>query len=326
MVINAKNGDTPTDAATFVRSRLSLRHLRMLAALAETGSLGGAAERLHVTQPAISKTLAELESGLGQTLFARRGRNAGITEAGKRLLALAHRLDAELERGSAEMSALAHGSAGQLLIGATNVALPRLLPAAIAAMKAEQPTLTLSVRTHALPMMLDELRHGRLDLVLARMPEHDRPHDLRAHLLGPARQLVVMSLKHPLARARQLDWPLLARQAWVWPLPGTHTRELQERFWRREGLDWPSNRIESGDISLVLTLLQRLPLLALMPEDSARAAARAGLAKILPLDVPIGLSDLVAWHLPPSSTFSPSAQTSLKRLLHHLSAAAALKP
>ena len=105
-----------------------------------------------------------------------------------------------------------------------------------------------------------------------------------------------------------------------------HTRELQERFWRREGLDWPSNRIESGDISLVLTLLQRLPLLALMPEDSARAAARAGLAKILPLDVPIGLSDLVAWHLPPSSTFSPSAQTSLKRLLHHLSAAAALKP
>jgi DNA-binding transcriptional LysR family regulator len=283
MVINAKNGDTPTDAATFVRSRLSLRHLRMLAALAETGSLGGAAERLHVTQPAISKTLAELESGLGQTLFARRGRNAGITETGKRLLALAHRLDAELERGSAEMSALAHGSAGQLLIGATNVALPRLLPAAIAAMKAEQPTLTLSVRTHALPMMLDELRHGRLDLVLARRPEHDRPHDLRAHLLGPARQLVVMSLKHPLARARQLDWPLLARQAWVWPL-------------------------------------------ALMPEDSARAAARAGLAKILPLDVPIGLSDLVAWHLPPSSTFSPSAQTSLKRLLHHLSAAAALKP
>lgn len=321
--MSVKDSDTAPDAATFMRSRLSLRHLRMLAALADTGSLSGAAERLHVTQPAVSKTLAEVEAGLGQTLFARRGRNAGVTEAGKRLLVLAHRLDAELERGSAELGALASGSTGQLLIGATNASLPRLLPTAIAAMKAEQPMLTLSVRTHALGSMLDELRQGRLDLVLARMPEHDRPQDLRAHLLGPTRQVVVMSLKHPLARARQLDWQLLARQAWIWPLPGTHTRELQERFWQRAGLPWPTNRVESGDISLVLTLLQRLPLLALMPEDSARAAARAGLAKILPLEVPIGLSDLVAWYLPQSAA---AAQAPLKRLLHHLSAAAALKP
>lgn len=318
-----KNGDTAPDAANFVRSRLSLRHLRMLAALAETGSLSSAAEKLHVTQPAVSKTLAEVEIGLGQTLFARRGRNAGITEAGKQLLALARRLDAVLDRGGSEFAALARGSAGQLLIGATNAALPRLLPNAIAAMKAEQPTLMLSVRTHALGAMLDELRHGRLDLVLARMPEHEPPHDLSAHLLGPARQLVVMSLKHPLARARQLDWELLARQAWVWPLPGTHTRHLQERFWQERALPWPGNRIETGDISLVLTLLQRLPLLALMPEDSARAAARAGLAKILPLEVPIGLSDLVAWSLPRSTQASPP---SLERLLHHLSAAAAVKP
>jgi hypothetical protein len=60
-----------------------------------------------------------------------------------------------------------------------------------------------------------------------------------------------------------------------------------------------------------------------MPEDSARVAARAGLDKILPLEVPIGLSDLVAWYLP-NSVAATSAP--LKRLLHHLSAAAAVKP
>lgn len=302
-------------AEQFVQRHLSLRHLRVLASLADSGGVGSAAERLHVTQPAVSKALGEIERGLGQTLFIRRGRGVRATPLGERLVDLARRLESELLRCSSDIGALVRGASGTLLIGATNAALAQRLPKAIAALKSEQPTLTLSVQTDKLPEMLARLRLGLLDLVVARMPDQDRPQDLRAHLLGPSRQVVVMSLVHPLARSRQLGWEALSSQAWIWPLQGTRTRELQERFWQRLGVAAPSNLVETGDTALVFALLRRMPLLALMPDDSARAAAQAGIAKILPLEAPIGLADLVAWQLPQSN--SPA----LKRLLHHLAAA-----
>ncbi|TXD87357.1 LysR family transcriptional regulator [Mitsuaria sp. TWR114] len=77
---------------------MSLRHARVLLALRDTGNISAAADLLHVTQPAVSKTLAELEQGLGQTLFVRRGRNMQPTPLGRRLLVLAGKLDADLQR------------------------------------------------------------------------------------------------------------------------------------------------------------------------------------------------------------------------------------
>jgi DNA-binding transcriptional LysR family regulator len=308
------------DPETFVLRRLSLRQLRMLVALDKEGSLSAAAERLHITQPAVSKTLAELERGLGQTLFARRGRNVHSTAVGQRLVALAHRLEEDLQRGATDIAALQREGAQKLAVGATNAALSQLLPRAISAFKAELPEAALSVRTHALSEMLEDLRKHKLDIVVARMPENARPQGLRAHGLGPARQVVAMSTVHPLLRSRQLTWEVLAQQAWVWPLLGTHTRTLQDRLWQRLALAPPRNRVEVGDMGLVAALFKHMPLLALMPHDSAQAAALAGFAKILPLEAPLGLTDLVAWHLPTAT------HAVAKRFLHHLKAAAAAQP
>ena len=87
---------SPEAAEHFVMRRMSLRHARVLLALRDTGNISAAADLLHVTQPAVSKTLAELEQGLGQTLFVRRGRNMQPTPLGRRLLVLAVKLDADL--------------------------------------------------------------------------------------------------------------------------------------------------------------------------------------------------------------------------------------
>jgi DNA-binding transcriptional LysR family regulator len=303
------------DPEAFVLRRLSLRHLRVLAALADGGSISAAAERLHVTQPAVSKALAELERDLGFTLFARRGRNVQLLAVGDRLVTLARRIDQELQRGGADVAAMVRGAQGHLVIGATNAVLSRLLPTAVAAFKLEQPLVTISVRSNALKEMWESLRQGQLDVVVARLPDDERPRDLRAHVLGPAREVVVMSLNHPLAARRQVDWELLAAQSWIWPLPGTRTRLLQDRFFHRLGLPLPSNVVETGDTALMLALLRRLPLVALLPEDSALAAAQAGLAKMLPLQAAIGLPQVAAWHLP------QPAGPALKRFLQLLAAA-----
>ncbi|WP_197047154.1 LysR family transcriptional regulator [Paucibacter sp. KBW04] len=287
----------PQLAEAFVARRLSLRHLRLILALNEGKSISAAAELLHVTQPAVSKSLTELEQGLGQTLFVRRGRGFHATALGERLIGLASKLESDLRRGSEDVAAIVRGTHGELQIGATNAALPQLLPDAMALMKQERPLVTISVRTHALSDLIDELRQGRRDLVLARVPPIEMPPDIEGQVLLKQNEVVVISCVHPLAKQRQLDWQQLHQLAWVGPLPGTRMRGLMDRMWQTLGLAPPCNLIETGDIMLVLSMMKRLPLLAMMPQHVARLAAQQGIVKILPLEAKVGLADLALWHL-----------------------------
>ncbi|UXH78791.1 LysR family transcriptional regulator [Roseateles amylovorans] len=277
---------------------MSLRHARVLLALHDTGNASLAAELLHVTQPAVSKTLAELEQGLGQTLFLRRGRNMHITPIGRRLLSLARKIEADLHRAAGDVATMVRGASGELRIGATNAALARLLPTAITSMKAEFPQLTLSVRTHALRSLFDDLLAGRLDMVIARVMPQDEPLGLQRHPLIDQPERLTMSAHHPLARTPHLSWETLSRQRWIWHLPGTRTRMLMDRLWQRMQLPLPTDLIESGDLMLALKLMRQIPLIAVVPHDVAMNAARDGTVVILPHDVNLGLGPLSAWHLP----------------------------
>lgn len=289
--------NSPEETENFVLRRMSLRHLRVLLALHETGSLSAAAQALFVTQPAISKALSEIESGMGQTLFARRGRSLRPTACGQRLVELAQKLDADLRRGAGDLGSIVRGASGELLIGSTNAALAKLLPEAIVAMKQEQPKVTISVRTHALSSLFAELREGRLDLVIARVPPQELPADLEGLRLIEQSQVLTISSHHPLAKVRKLDWELLTQQAWIWELPGTRSRALQDRMWQNLGLPLPTNVIETGDLMLALSLMKRMPLLTVMPQHVAKLAAQTGVLVILPVTVDQSLSDLTVWHL-----------------------------
>lgn len=289
---------SPEEAESYVMRRMSLRHLRVLLALSEAGSLSAAADALHVTQPAVSKTLAEMEQGLGQTLFARRGRSLRATALGQRLIQLARKLEAGLARGGEDVASMVRGASGELLIGSTNAALAQVLPDAMAAMKLEFPNVTLSVRTHALSELFSELRSGQLDMVIARVPAHDLPTDLESLCLIEQQEVLVISAQHPLAKAGgRVGWDTLSQQAWIWHLPHTRSRALQDKRWQQMGLPLPRNVIETGDLMLTLSLLKRMPCVTIMPMHVARMAAQAGVAVILPLEANLGLADLTLWHL-----------------------------
>ncbi|QPF71964.1 LysR family transcriptional regulator [Roseateles sp. DAIF2] len=286
---------SPEQVEDFVMRRLSLRQLRMLMTLAHAGSLSAAAEMLHVTQPAISKALGEVERSLGQTLFVRRGRNIRSTPLGQHLVRLAERLEQQLRRSGEQAASLVRGASGDLLLGATNAALNEVLFDAIARLKQEQPLLSISVRTHSLSGMYEDLRHGRLDLVVARQVG-DAPAELRAHSILPTHEVVAISSCHPLARQRRLGWEILNEQAWIWPLPGTRSRARRDQFWQRLGLPLPSNILQTDDLMLTMGLLRRMPLVAILPSPIARSVALTGAAVLLPLEVDLGLGELCAWH------------------------------
>jgi DNA-binding transcriptional LysR family regulator len=292
------SGAAPKQAEDFVLQRLTLRQLRVLLALADEGSVSAAAEALHVTQPAVSKTLGELESGLGQTLFLRRGRRIRATALCERLLALGRKLQADLRRGAEDVASLARGVSGELIIGATNAALADLVPDAVAALKAELPGVAVSVRTHALTRMFDDLRQGRLDLVLARVQGHDVPPDLERLQLMRQRELLVISSCHPLSASRHLSWEVLAQQSWTWPLPGTRMRALQDAKFQGMDLALPSNLFQTDDLMVTISLMRRMPLVGYLPASIARVAAREGHVRILQLDdARLPLDEMSAWHM-----------------------------
>ncbi len=288
---------SPEAAEQFVSRRLSLRHARVLLALEDTGNVSQAADMLHVSQPAVSKALAELEQGLGQTLFLRRGRNMQPTPVGRRLLVLARKLEGDLQRAAGDVAAMVRGASGEVRIGATNAALATLLPQAIAAMKRECPAVTLSVRTHALRELFSELQTGTLDLVVARVVPQDEPLGLARLPLAPQPQVLTMSAHHPMARSR-LSWAELGRQRWIWHLPGTRTRTLMDRFWQHMQLPAPTDLIESGDTMLTLSLMREMPLVAVLPQDVALSAAKSGQVVILAHEVDLNLGPMSVWSLP----------------------------
>lgn len=288
----------PKQAEDFVKQRLTLRQLRVLLALADEGSVSAAAEALHVTQPAVSKALSELEGGLGQTLFLRRGRRMRATALCERLLVLARKLQADLRRGGEDVASLARGVSGELLIGATNAALADLLPDAVAALKAEAPHVAISVRTHALKAMFDDLRQGRLDVIIARVQGTDVPADLERLQLMRQQEVLVISGCHPLAASRHLSWEVLAQQSWIWPLPGTRMRALQDAKFHSKDLALPTNLFQTDDLMVTISLMRRMPLVGYLPGSVARVAAREGHVRILALeDAGLPLDEMCVWHV-----------------------------
>lgn len=147
----------------------SLRQLRYFVALAETGHFTRAAEAVHVSQPALSVQIRELEAALGASLIDRAGRGARLTPLGHDIAEQARKILHDV--AALEQSArLAHGLDGQLSLGVIPTVAPYLLPVAVPLLRAENISLDLRVREATTDRLLTELEEGRIDAALIARP------------------------------------------------------------------------------------------------------------------------------------------------------------
>jgi LysR family hydrogen peroxide-inducible transcriptional activator len=147
---------------------ITLRQLNYFAALAEEQSFSRAADRVHVTQPALSMQIRDLEAALGTTLVERLPREARLTPAGRDLLARADRVLAEV--AEIERLGARRGLAGRLQIGVIPTVAPYLLPAVLARLRAEAIARDLRVREARTERLLEELDAGSLDAIVIATP------------------------------------------------------------------------------------------------------------------------------------------------------------
>jgi LysR family hydrogen peroxide-inducible transcriptional activator len=188
---------------------VTLRQLTYFMALAETRSFGMAASRVHVTQPALSMQIREMEAALGVPLFERRPRDLRLTRAGREVLAHASRVLAEMR--DLEAAARRHGLAGRLNLGVIPTVAPYLLPGALARLRAADPALEIRVREAQTGVLLKALDDGTLDAVVIATPATGRGTVAEALfqdcflLAGSSSRLTALAAARETLRPRAID-------------------------------------------------------------------------------------------------------------------------
>ncbi|WP_367065318.1 LysR substrate-binding domain-containing protein [Oryzisolibacter sp. LB2S] len=272
-----------------LRSNLKLRHLQMLVALDQFHHLGRAAEFLSLTQPAVSKTLAEIESLFGLPLFERSTRGTQPTAAGASVVRFARSVLAGYERTRDEIAAEASGASGRTSVGAMVSATPVLLVQAVQRLKARSRRATVLIEEGDLARLLPKLRLGELDLYVGRLePAYASP-DLETEPLYEDPMVAVVHPGHALAHQGAVQWADLAEQPCVLPPPWASLRVKLEQQFFAHGLHPPVDIIESTSFLSQLSFMQQRGAVAFVARAVALHFAEQGMLDVLRLDVPVEL-------------------------------------
>jgi len=277
------------DIDRVLRSNLKLRHLQLLVALDEFRHLGRAAEFLSVSQPAVSKMLAEIERMFDLDLFVRSTRGTEPTAYGHAVVRFARSVLADYARTRDEIGAVAGGAAGRTSVGAMVVAMPTLLVRAVALLKKRSARTTVMVEEGDLTRLLPRLRVGELDLFVGRLEPGYASPDLDTEALYVEPMCIVVRPDHALAGDSRISWKKLAVVPWIVPPPWASSRIKLEQMFYKHGLVPPADIVETASFLATLTFVRELPAVGFLARGVARHFEREGLVKVLKLQVPIEL-------------------------------------
>jgi LysR family transcriptional regulator, pca operon transcriptional activator len=211
-------------------SRVKFRHLQCFLAVAQFGGVQKAAESLSITQPAVSKTVAELESILGVKLFERGRHGAVPTREGQLFLPHASACVSALRQG-VDLLARAEGSAvATLAIGVLPTVAPALVPPVLKLFAVQWPHVVVRLLTGANTELLERLKAGAIEFAVGRLADPERMVGLSFEQLFSEPLIAVVRAGHPLAVNAGLPAAMLEQFPVVLPPFGTLIRQSAENL------------------------------------------------------------------------------------------------
>jgi LysR family pca operon transcriptional activator len=252
--------------AVNIDTRIKFRHLVCFLEVARRGSLARACDQLAISQPALSKTLKELETLLDATLFDRGKKGSTLTEAGMAFLRYAAPSVQSLREGISCVRAGAHAPI-TVQLGVLSTVESALLPDVVRRLHARHPALVVSVVTGPSAYLLSRLRLGELDLVVGRMTDNPLIQGLAfEHLYSESMTWVVRPGHPALADTSRLkhleDYPL------VLPSVGTTIRRLADSLLVQHAITVPGQRLETLSVALSRRYVQRSQAIWIAPLDA----------------------------------------------------------
>jgi DNA-binding transcriptional LysR family regulator len=258
-----------TDWESRIGRRLRLRDLHVLSAVVKFGSMAKAAAQVGLTQPAISQSIAELETALGVRLLDRGPRGVAPTQYGEALLARGAEAFDALKQGIRDIEFLSDPGSGEVWIGASeSYVAGGYLAAVIGRLAAQYPRVAIHVlEANTAALEFHELRARKVDLMLGRISGPVADDDLAVETLYDEAIVVAAGANHPLARRRTLALAELADEAWILAPPNTVVRELVGRAFHAQDLAPPRLSVTTYSMQLRIQLLATGRYLTAVPES-----------------------------------------------------------
>lgn len=204
-------------------------------AVAESGSFSTAAERLFITQPAVSKRIAQLEQQLGTRLFDRVGRRIRLTEAGEALLPRARQVLLDLEDMGRAISNLTGTVSGTLRIGTSHHIGLHRLPPVLRRFSREYPDVKLDIHFIDSEEAWEAVLHGDLEMGVVTLPPQPDPR-LHSQAVWQDPLVFMAAPEHPLARLERVPLETLTGYSAILPSPVTFTRRIVESLFEEQAL------------------------------------------------------------------------------------------
>ena len=267
-------------------TRLKLRQLALVVALAERRSLRQAASDVAITQPAATKLLRDLEASVGLPLFTRHAWGMAPTTYGDAFVRHARSLITGVSEARTELAALAAGATGALRIGGVTGAVPGLLTPPIQRMREERPGVKVFVLVNTTDVLAEALRLGTLDVAVCPIASDTNTSGLRVRPLTEEPLCVVARAGHPWSKRRTLSLPALSDAVWLLQPPGSTLRRDVDAALAAASARPPAAIVETVSIVATMALLQELDAVTVIPKALARHYARFRMVSELAVKLP----------------------------------------
>jgi len=276
---------------------MDIASLHAFVTVAECGSFSRASEKLFLTQPAVSKRIASLESELDSPLFDRISRHISLTEAGRALLPRAQRILLEVEDSRRAISDLSGEVGGRLSIGTSHHIGLHRLPPVLRAYTSRYPQVDLDLHFMASEEACKAIRQGELELGMITLPLA-LPTDLNTRQVWDDPLAIVVSPDHPLASKKSVRLAQLLAHPAILPDVGTYTREMV-----MQAIDQPIHvRMSTNNLETIKMLVSIGLGWSVLPKNMLDAELKILRLAKLTISRKLGL----VWH--PGRTLSNAAQ------------------
>ena len=265
-----------------VMRRLKLRELRILMTVAQAGSMGKAAAQLSLSQPAVSKAIAEMEYTLGVALLDRTSQGVEPTLYGRTLLKWAAAAFDDLSQGVREIASLADPETGEVRVGSHEVMSAGLLPAVIDKLSRRYPRLLFTVKNAAtIPSLYGDLRERRVDFIFGRMMTPVEHEDLNAEILFNDPLVIVAGARSKWLRRRTIDPAELTDELWSLTPDDLPISPFVAEAFRSRGLKPPRITVKTNSPHLFFAMARTGRFLTVAPSSTVQLnGKRLGLRRL----------------------------------------------
>jgi LysR family pca operon transcriptional activator len=268
-----------------IKRRLKLKDLDVFMAVAALGGMGKAAERLNLSQPAVSKAVADLERTLGVRLLDRSRQGVEPTAYGTALMKRGTAVFDELRQCVGDMDYLSDPAIGELRIGVVEGIASAIVAPLIHRLSAKFPKMTFSVEVAGTAKLCSELSNRGIELAIAKTAGV-LPEDQQGETLFTDPLVVVTAATNPLTRRRTITLADLLDEPWTLEPPGTFLGELSAIAFRGAGLTPPKATIVTNSRNFQFALLETGRFLTFHPAFALSLPPKHRTLKALPIALP----------------------------------------